>query len=97
MSAFFWINPGIVVGCASLLGCLYFLCVCVDDARTLLTYWPRRSSVKHQDQIRSGAAVLLSLSAPLTLFYQQALKAMCGPALPADRLLPLLPLPPQAD
>lgn len=94
MSAFFWINPGIVVGCASLFGCLYFLCVCVDDAKTLLAYWQRHSAATQTCQTWSEEVLT---TPPFSLFYRRTIKAMCGPGLPGDRLLPLLPSPQQAD
>lgn len=41
MQYLFFINPSIVIGLVSALGCAYFLCICAEETKTLLAY--RRS------------------------------------------------------
>lgn len=39
MLTIFSVDPRFILGLASILGCLYFLCVCAEDAKSLLAYW----------------------------------------------------------
>ena len=38
MEWLFCVNPSIVIGLASALGCLYFLLICAEETKTLLAY-----------------------------------------------------------
>ena len=38
MEWLFSVNPSIVIGLVSALGCLYFLCICVEETKALLAY-----------------------------------------------------------
>lgn len=92
MSALFWFNPGIVIGFASLIGCLYYLCVCLEDAKTLLNYWrAHHAQPIRNDQFSTKKRFLLRD------LHQHAIKSVCAPALRGDTALLLLPSPPAVD
>lgn len=38
MEWLFCVNPRIIIGLASALGCLYFLLICAEETKTLLAY-----------------------------------------------------------
>ena len=38
MDWLFSVNPSVVIGLVSALGCLYFLCICVEETKALLAY-----------------------------------------------------------
>ncbi len=38
MEWLFCVNPNIIIGLASALGCLYFLLICAEETKTLLAY-----------------------------------------------------------
>ena len=38
MDWLFSINPRVIIGLVSALGCLYFLCICAEETKTLLAY-----------------------------------------------------------
>ncbi len=38
MDWLFSVNPSVVIGLVSALGCLYFLCICAEETKTLLAY-----------------------------------------------------------
>ncbi|MDE1897065.1 MAG: hypothetical protein KGH91_08325 [Rhodospirillales bacterium] len=38
MDWLFSINPSVVIGLVSALGCFYFLCICAEETKTLLAY-----------------------------------------------------------
>ncbi|MBU6449580.1 MAG: hypothetical protein KGQ26_08150 [Rhodospirillales bacterium] len=38
MEWLFSVNPSIVIGLVSALGCLYFLCICAEETKALLAY-----------------------------------------------------------
>ncbi len=38
MAWLFCVNPNVVIGLASALGCLYFLLICAEETKTLLAY-----------------------------------------------------------
>lgn len=45
MAWLFCVNPSIVIGLASALGCLYFLLICAEEVRALLAYRRRAACV----------------------------------------------------
>lgn len=99
MTSFFLIDPHIILGSAALLGCFYFLQNCVEDAKTLLLHWQNYQSKARHNKQGSGTRTVfwLKTGAVMSRLYQQGIIAMCGPALPDDRPLPLLQQPPQVD
>ncbi len=38
MEWLFCINPRVITGFVSALGCFYFLCICMEDIKTLIAY-----------------------------------------------------------
>ncbi len=38
MSWLFSVDPSVIIGLVSALGCLYFLCICAEETKALLAY-----------------------------------------------------------